>query len=146
MGARIGEGEIARPSMVSQLLASARPFGAPFKSGARYQGASGPGRLAVASSKQQSSSGGGSGGRASSSSAEDPNPGLGLKAVWVGAEAFGNVIGATKGSQQQQQQQPGIIAKALSRQEALALIREDYDERYFISGEYNHPLVVLIWG
>ena len=65
------------------------------------------------------------------------NAGLGLKAVWVGAEAFGNLVGATKGGKQQQQQKGsggGSGGQALSRSQAIAAIREDYDQNYFVSG------------
>lgn len=65
--------------------------------------------------------------------------GAGLKAVWMGAEAFGNVLGTLKGGnaneqRQQQQQQP---QSALSREEVLQSIRQDFDVDYFVSGELN---------
>lgn len=94
-------------------------------------------------------SSGGGGGKGSTGSDGAGSTGLGLKAVWVGAEAFGNVVGATKGGQQQQRkrkQQGG--GEALSRQEAVALIKEDYSKNYFISGKrrtqhsrgHGHPV------
>ena len=68
-------------------------------------------------------------------------PGLGLKAVWHGAEALGNVIGA-------QQQLTGsgtrsgggssssgaAAAGSLTREQAIAAIKEDYARNYFVSG------------
>ncbi|PSC77022.1 SOUL heme-binding [Micractinium conductrix] len=60
-----------------------------------------------------------------------------LKAVWVGAEAFGNVVGASKAAGQQGQQQRAVAGTrpgTLSREEAVAAIRKDYDVNYFISG------------
>lgn len=67
-----------------------------------------------------------------------PAAGLGLKAVWVGAEAFGNVVGAAKGSQQRapQQQQSGDGAVVLSREEAIASIKDDYAKDYFVTGRW----------
>jgi hypothetical protein len=61
---------------------------------------------------------------------------LGLKAVWVGAEAFGNLVGATNGSQKQQKGggSGGGGGQALSRPQAIAAIRSDYDQNYFVSG------------
>jgi hypothetical protein len=57
----------------------------------------------------------------------------------LGAEAFGNVLGTLKGGnaneqRQQQQQQP---QSALSREEVLQSIRQDFDVDYFVSGELN---------
>lgn len=82
---------------------------------------------------EKPSNGGGSGG---GSGSEAPSPGLGLKAVWVGAEAFGNLVGATKGGKQQQKGggSGGSGGQALSRPQAIAAIREDYDQNYFVSG------------
>ena len=61
--------------------------------------------------------------------------GLGLQAAWFAAEQFGNMVGVTRKQQQQQQQQQGSQqACAVSREEALAEIRADYDQNYFVSG------------
>ena len=87
-----------------------------------------------------SSSSGGAGGGGSGEGSTDPesrNPGGMLKAVWVGAEAFGNVVGASKAAGQQGQQQRAVAGTrpgTLSREEAVAAIRKDYDVNYFISG------------
>jgi hypothetical protein len=102
--------------------------------------------------------------------------GLGLKAVWLGAEQFGNIIGLTKprgttnepkssdqvskpdmpdssvhhifGFTVPQQMQramlmillqqafpgPNVMQGFLSRKDAIAAIKEDYDSNYFVSG------------
>lgn len=68
-------------------------------------------------------------------SPEREEAGLGLKAAWLGAEQLGNLRAAFG-----QQQQPAAAAASvpqrerLSREEAVASIREDYDRDYFISG------------
>lgn len=65
-----------------------------------------------------------------------PRAGLGLKAVWVGAEALGNLIGAKKalgGQGGGASAAPG--SSTLSRQEAIAAIKEDYSQNYFVSGK-----------
>ena len=94
-------------------------------------------------------------------SEEKPDLGLGLKAVWYGAEQFGNIIGLTKPRQQERQaptEQEVRRAKhigriwvqsaterklnsitttcmqILSRADAIAAIRRDYDTNYFVSG------------
>lgn len=80
-------------------------------------------------------SGGGSGASGSGNgSKEEPSLGAGLKAVWVGAEAFGNVVGAMKGSQQQQQVAASSTGP-LTREQVLQSLREDFDNNYFVSGE-----------
>lgn len=87
----------------------------------------------------KASSGGGGGSSSSSdnsSSGEASSTGLGLKAVWVGAEAFGNVVGATKGDQQQQRRQQQQGGAPMSREQAIASIKEDYAKNYFISGKW----------
>lgn len=60
----------------------------------------------------------------SSSDASGPDPGLGLKAVWFGAEAFGNLIG---GGSAQQQQRRAAEQQQLTREAAIAAIKEDYE-------------------
>lgn len=74
--------------------------------------------------------------------------GLGLKAAWVGAEIFGDLMG--KGKQQQQQEagdspsasSTAVAAAAtttapgvMSVDQILDSIRADYQEDYFISGK-----------
>lgn len=106
-------------------------------------------RIACASSPK-SGSGKGESASAKTSSAADaeaPNPGAGLKAVWMGAEAFGNVVGALKSSKKQGQLRQQEASKldgpslaeqqagaALKREQALALIREDFIQNYFVTG------------
>lgn len=66
--------------------------------------------------------------------------GLGLKAAWVGAEVFGDLM--AKGKQQQEQQQEAnssatavAAAGVKSVDQVLESIRADYAEDYFISGK-----------
>ncbi|PRW59024.1 SOUL heme-binding [Chlorella sorokiniana] len=77
---------------------------------------------------------GGSGGKTSS----DPNPGLGLKAVWHGAEALGNVIGAQQqlaGSRKRSSSSAAAAGSTgLTREQAIAAIKADYSQNYFVSG------------
>ncbi|KAK9915073.1 hypothetical protein WJX75_004413 [Coccomyxa subellipsoidea] len=63
---------------------------------------------------------------------EDPDPGLGLKAIWYGAEGFGNLIGLTKPKEAEKTQsdQQDICNRA----DAVAAIKRDYDSNYFVSG------------
>lgn len=65
---------------------------------------------------------------------ETPELGLGLKATWYAAEQFGNLIGLTKAKQGSQSSSQGQAA-AISRADALAAIRRDYDINYFVSGQ-----------
>lgn len=65
--------------------------------------------------------------------------GLGLKSVWYAAEALGNVIGATKGKEPKES---GFVSSSsfsatipLPRDQALAMMKNDYDVDYFISGK-----------
>ncbi|KXZ49450.1 hypothetical protein GPECTOR_21g676 [Gonium pectorale] len=66
----------------------------------------------------------------------EPEVGTGLKAVWYGAETFGQLLSLTKGQQQPAQraaeQPPG--ARRMSREDMLAAIRADYDQQYFVRG------------
>lgn len=59
-------------------------------------------------------------------------PGLGLKAAWYGAEQLGNIIGAF--NQRAPTAAPTQPA-TMSRADAVAAIRADYDENYFVSGK-----------
>lgn len=69
---------------------------------------------------------------------EDPNPGLGLKALWFASEQFGNLVGLSKtlqgGDTGESKAGKSDVAK-LSRSEALALLKDDYDQNYFVSGQ-----------
>eukprot|EP00884_Botryococcus_braunii_P014047 jgi/Botrbrau1/22643/Bobra.176_1s0065.1 len=62
--------------------------------------------------------------------------GLGLKAVWYGAEQFGNLVGLTK---QKQSDTEGVKSDAvqLTREQVVASIKEDYSVNYFVSGQGN---------
>lgn len=68
------------------------------------------------------------------------NTGLGLKAVWHGAEALGNVIGAQQqlaGGSKRSSGGSGAAAAAsgtLTREQAIAAIKQDYNSNYFVSG------------
>ncbi|CAL5221288.1 g3454 [Coccomyxa viridis] len=66
------------------------------------------------------------------SSQDKPEPGAGLKAVWYGAEQFGNLIGLAKPRAGKAKNQPQA---GISRQDAIAAIRKDYDSNYFVSGQ-----------
>jgi hypothetical protein len=69
--------------------------------------------------------------------------GLGLKAAWVGAEIFGDIMGKNKqqqpdATQQQQQQSSSSAATAAGVRtvdQVLESIRADYADDYFISGK-----------
>lgn len=101
--------------------------------------------MAAAASGSGGSGGGGSSKTpASTDDATTPNPGLGLKAVWVGAEALGNVIGATKGGSSgtgsggtggsKRGSSSGGGTATMSRQQAIEAIKADYEANYFVSG------------
>ncbi|DBA68189.1 TPA: hypothetical protein ACH3X2_013898 [Trebouxia sp. C0005] len=57
--------------------------------------------------------------------------GLGLKAVWYGAEQFGNVVGLRN---KKQRTEPQRQPTQMTRQEVLDSIRRDYGETYFFTG------------
>ncbi|GLC39295.1 hypothetical protein PLESTB_001574600 [Pleodorina starrii] len=63
--------------------------------------------------------------------------GVGLKAVWYGAEQFGKLISLGKENSTQQPSSSSSSSSSrrrLSREEMLAAIRADYDEQYFVRG------------
>ena len=60
--------------------------------------------------------------------------GLGLKAVWYGAETFGKLVGLSKGAAPASNSARPPAA-ALSRQQAIDSIRQDYDKNYFVGGQ-----------
>jgi len=68
---------------------------------------------------------------ASASTTPTTTDDLGLKAAWYGAEAFGKVIG---GGDAKSSSASSAAAPPTSREAALASIRADYDEDYFVSG------------
>jgi len=60
-----------------------------------------------------------------------------LKALWYASEQFGNLVGfgkSLKGEDDDSRAAKGG-AKTLSRPEALQLLKDDYDENYFVSGK-----------
>jgi len=78
---------------------------------------------------------------ASKNTKESPtaDTGAGLKAVWYGAETFGNLVGMSKQNKSGGDKSSpdfGHNSKAfLSRDEAIGMLREDYDCNYFVSGK-----------
>jgi hypothetical protein len=64
--------------------------------------------------------------------------GVGLKALWFASEQFGNLVGLSKtlhdGDTGESKAGKSGVAK-LSRLEALALLKDDYDQNYFVSGQ-----------
>mmetsp|Transcript_35916 Transcript_35916/g.49845 ORF Transcript_35916/g.49845 Transcript_35916/m.49845 type:complete len:322 (+) Transcript_35916:78-1043(+) len=65
--------------------------------------------------------------------------GAGLKAVWYGAEQFGKLVGLSKkvqgGAGQQSEGRPSRSAGGqVEREAAVAALRADYEENYFVSG------------
>jgi len=63
--------------------------------------------------------------------ARDDDADAGLKAAWYGAEAFGNLIGATRATTTHG---TTTTMTAMTREGALESIRADYAEEYFVSG------------
>lgn len=57
--------------------------------------------------------------------------GVGLKAVWYGAEVLGKVVGRG----QEQANSEAIQTQQLSREECIAAIKADYETSYFVSGK-----------
>jgi hypothetical protein len=72
-------------------------------------------------------------GPSTSESPPTKDVGLGLKTVWVGAEALGNVVGAAKAAQGPPSASSSTPA-TFTRDQALAAIKADYDDNYFVSG------------
>lgn len=66
---------------------------------------------------------------------QDSSPGLGLKAAWYGAEQLGNIIGALAPRAASTAAKTAVQQAMLSRPDAIAAIRTDYDENYFVSGQ-----------
>lgn len=73
---------------------------------------------------------------------ETEDVGAGLKAVWYGAEAVGKVVGATKDKPSGSAASSAAVAEAmaknggtLEREQVVALLKEDYDQSYFVSGK-----------
>lgn len=72
--------------------------------------------------------------------------GMGLKSIWIAAEGFGNLLGAMRSSsssssssaaapgERQQPASPSGRESPLSRDDAIASLRADYDANYFVSG------------
>ena len=68
----------------------------------------------------------------SRASSSDENVGVGLRAAWYGAEAFGRVMGASAMDDDDDDADAAPIA---SREDAVRAIRADYDAAYFVTGE-----------
>jgi len=68
----------------------------------------------------------------SSEDSEKPDPGLGLKAVWIGAENFGKLVGLGKGKPGAAERRP---LRTMSRGDVVQSIRDDYSVNYFVSGK-----------
>jgi len=64
--------------------------------------------------------------------ARDDDADAGLRAAWHGAEALGNLIGATRATTTRAT--TAATATAMTRASALEAIRADYAEEYFVSG------------
>ena len=67
----------------------------------------------------------------SRASSSDENVGVGLRAAWYGAEAFGRVMGA---SAMDDDDDGADAAPIASREDAVRAIRADYDAAYFVTG------------
>ncbi|KAG2487399.1 hypothetical protein HYH03_013968 [Edaphochlamys debaryana] len=63
----------------------------------------------------------------------DPEVGLGLKAVWYGAEQFGKLLAMGRG-QAAAAAPAAASAPRMSREAMMEAIRADYDENYFVTG------------
>jgi len=63
--------------------------------------------------------------------------------VWHGAEPLGNVIGAQQqlagGSKRSSSASAAAGGARLTREQAIAAIKEDYSKNYFVSGERLRP-------
>jgi hypothetical protein len=69
--------------------------------------------------------------------AAGPAVGMGLKAVWFGAEALGDMVAFAKRLEARGRdgQGPTPRQEQLSRAEALAALRADYSSNYFVTGK-----------
>lgn len=70
--------------------------------------------------------------------------GVGLKAVWFGAEALGKVIG--RGQQAPDAASSSEGSQQMTRDEWIAAIKADYDESYFVSGQVRSVPAVHVTG
>lgn len=66
---------------------------------------------------------------------EPGDVGLGLKAVWMGAEVLGNAVGAVKGATNNQRNTTGESSGRLTRDEVIAALKDDYENNYFVTGK-----------
>jgi len=63
---------------------------------------------------------------------EEKDASVGLKAAWYGAEALGKVVGkATGADDDEDETAEGVVDRA----SAIASIREDYSQEYFVTGK-----------
>jgi hypothetical protein len=66
---------------------------------------------------------------------EHAHAGLGLKAAWFGAEAFGKLVGGPKEGKAKSPSSPALEGKkTLCWKDTKDGIRADFDENYFVSG------------
>lgn len=111
----------------SHWIACSRPAIPGFASaGSRYDGKHRLTSLFVAASK-----------RASTTDQDESasTSGVGLQAAWVAAEQFGNVVGLVqKPSKPPRTKSTQPKCTTISREEALAEIRADFEQDYFVSG------------
>eukprot|EP00752_Nemacystus_decipiens_P016453 g14708.t1 len=69
---------------------------------------------------------------------EDPS--LGIKAAWYGSELFGNIIGFGKSKGQAESGPESSADEAISRQDAVARLKTDFDRFYFVTGQMDLDL------
>lgn len=67
---------------------------------------------------------------------EEKDASVGLKAAWYGAEALGNVVGKARGDDDDDEDETaeGVVV-VVDRASAIASIREDYSQEYFVTGK-----------
>jgi len=64
---------------------------------------------------------------------ENEEASVGLKAAWYGAEALGKVVGKDAGDDDETAEAKGVVV--VDRASAIASIREDYSQEYFVTGK-----------
>ncbi|CAM9199174.1 unnamed protein product [Ectocarpus sp. 6 AP-2014] len=67
---------------------------------------------------------------------EDPS--LGVKAAWYGSELFGNIIGL--GKKKEPEEASSSKAEPISRADAVARLKTDFDRFYFVTGQMDLDL------
>ncbi|CAM9353274.1 unnamed protein product [Ascophyllum nodosum] len=66
------------------------------------------------------------------------DPSLGVKAAWYGSELFGNIIGL--GKSQESTARIGDPSTRISRADAAARLKSDFDRYYFVTGAMDLDL------